>query len=136
MTATAIDARRYGRLLARVQPKVIESGEENERVLAVVERLLDKGERRSPEEAALTQLLVRLVEDFEEAHYALAASTSVERLRLLMEEHELKQADLLDVFGSKGIASEVLGGKREISKAHARKLGERFGVSPALFLID
>ena len=40
----------------------------------------------------------------------------------------------VEVFGSKGIASEVINGKRQISKSHASKLGERFNIDPALFL--
>jgi len=45
-----------------------------------------------------------------------------------MEEHGLRQRDLLDVFGSRGIASEVVSGKRAISKAQAKKLAEVFHV--------
>ena len=53
-----------------------------------------------------------------------------------METNNLNQADLLDVFGSKGIASGVFNGKRHISKNHAVRLGKRFDVDPALFLIS
>jgi HTH-type transcriptional regulator / antitoxin HigA len=52
-----------------------------------------------------------------------------------MEANNLKQTDLLEVFGSSGIASEVINGKREISKAHAKKLGERFNIPSSLFLV-
>ncbi|MDJ0690503.1 MAG: hypothetical protein QNJ41_18580 [Xenococcaceae cyanobacterium MO_188.B32] len=52
-----------------------------------------------------------------------------------MEANNLRQADLLDVFSSKGITSEVFNGKRKISKTHGIRLGERFNVDPALFLI-
>jgi HTH-type transcriptional regulator/antitoxin HigA len=135
MTATLIDARRYGRLLAKTLPKVIESEEENERALRMLGEHFHR-EDLTPEEEALMNLLVVLVEKFEAEHHELAGSTPLSRLKALVDEHELKQADLLDVFGSRGIASEVLNGKREISKAQARKLGERFGVSPALFLVD
>jgi HTH-type transcriptional regulator/antitoxin HigA len=51
-----------------------------------------------------------------------------------MEEHGLRQRDLLDVFGSRGIASEVVSGKRSISKAQAKKLAELFHVPADLFL--
>jgi len=51
-----------------------------------------------------------------------------------MEQRGLRQADLLPVFGSRSIASAVLNGKREFSKAHIRKLAEFFHVSPAVFL--
>ena len=39
----------------------------------------------------------------------------------------------LTIFGSQGVASEVLNGKRGISKAQAKALGEFFKVSPRLF---
>ncbi len=54
--------------------------------------------------------------------------------RTLMENRGVKQADLLSIFGSRGIASEVYNGKRAISKAQAKKLGEFFDVSPAVFI--
>jgi HTH-type transcriptional regulator/antitoxin HigA len=52
----------------------------------------------------------------------------------LMEHKGLRQADLLPVFGSRSVASAVLNGKREPSKAHIRKLAEFFHVSPEVFL--
>jgi HTH-type transcriptional regulator/antitoxin HigA len=51
-----------------------------------------------------------------------------------MTERNLKQKDLLAIFKSKGIASEVINGKRSISKAQARELGQFFNVSPAVFI--
>ena len=60
----------YGNLLAEVQPKVITSEEENERYLAIVERLMAE-KNRTPEQNALLQLLVTLIEDFEDKHYHL-----------------------------------------------------------------
>ena len=46
----------------------------------------------------------------------------------------MKQSQLWEVFGSKGIASEVLNGKRGISKMHARALANYFHVSADLFV--
>jgi HTH-type transcriptional regulator / antitoxin HigA len=51
-----------------------------------------------------------------------------------MEARQLKQIDLVDVIGSKGIVSEIVNGKREISKSQAKALGEFFNISPALFI--
>ena len=50
-----------------------------------------------------------------------------------MEENKLRQKDLLDIFGTESIASDVLNGKRELTKEHIRRLSKRFGVSPAAF---
>jgi HTH-type transcriptional regulator/antitoxin HigA len=90
----------------------------------------------TPEEEQILELLITLVEKFEAEHYPLNnLSTPLSRLTFLMEENQLRQADLIEVFGAKGIASQVLSGKRQISKSHALKLGEFFNLNPALFLV-
>lgn len=50
-----------------------------------------------------------------------------------MEARRLAQKDLWRVFGSKGITSEVVHGKRSISKTQARKLADFFRVSADQF---
>jgi HTH-type transcriptional regulator/antitoxin HigA len=115
-------------------PVIIETEEENERMLAVVEKLMDKGENLSPEEDKLLKLLARLIEDFEKRYYKPEDATPLEVLQHLMESRDVKQTHLWEVFGSKGIASEVLSGKRSISKAHARALARYFHVTADLFI--
>jgi HTH-type transcriptional regulator/antitoxin HigA len=88
----------------------------------------------TPEEREYSELLTVLIEAFEDANYAIEGSTPDSRLRSLMEEHGRRQRDLLDVFGSRGIASKVVSGKRAISKAQAKKLAELFNVPADLFL--
>ena len=125
---------RYRELLSQVMPVAIETEEENERMLAVVEKLMDKGEDISAEEEALLRLLATLIQDFEEKYYQPRDATPLEVLRHLMEARGLKPKDLWELFGSRGIASEVLNGKRSISKTQARKLAEFFRVSTDLFI--
>jgi HTH-type transcriptional regulator/antitoxin HigA len=55
-------------------------------------------------------------------------------ISFLMNQRHLRQADLLPVFGSRSAASDVLGGKREPSKAHIRKLSQFFQAPADLFL--
>jgi HTH-type transcriptional regulator/antitoxin HigA len=50
-----------------------------------------------------------------------------------MEAHGLRQRDLTDVFGTESIVSEILHGKRDLTKEHIRRLSVRFSVSPAVF---
>ena len=129
-----IDSTRYKRLLSQAMPVIIETEAENERMLAVIEKIMDKGESLSPEEEKLLKLLTRLVEDFEERYYHPKDATPLEVLQHLMESREVKQTHLWEVFGSKGIASEVLNGKRGISKTHAKALSEYFHVPADLFI--
>lgn len=126
----------YGDLLVEVSPGAIETEEENERALAIIDRLMSKGEDDlSPEEDRLLRMLAVLVEDFEQKAYPIGeVSNPRVALQELMQEHQLKQTDMLEIFGSQGVVSQVLNGKREISKAQARKLSERFRLPIDIFI--
>lgn len=122
--------------MATALPAIIENDAEYTRIESIFNDLIDKGEDRlSPDEKKLFALLAKLLEDYEkETLPALESSSPVETLRFLMDENDLKQKDVIDIFGSQGVASEVLSGKREISKGQARKLADRFKVSIDLFI--
>ena len=134
MGALAIDDKKYARVLAKVLPRVIATAWEHERLLAEVEKLMDKGEHRSMEEDAALDLMVRLIKDYEEEHHPLPDPTPHEMLAYFMEKRGLKQADLVPIFNSRGYVSDVINGKRAISKAHARQLAEFFKVSTDVFI--
>ena len=129
-----VDRDHYGKLLARTLPAVIRTEAENRRLTAELRSLDRRYHRLSPEEKELADLMTVLIESYEERHYALDASTPHSRLRSLMEEHGLRQRDLSPVFGSRGVASEVVNGKRAISKAQAKSLARLFHVPADLFL--
>jgi HTH-type transcriptional regulator / antitoxin HigA len=132
MTIAILD-KEYAQLLGTVQPKVIETEEENEFYLAEVTKLMRLGDVISPAQERLLKLLVNLIESFESQHYQIKAATPIDILNELVLDRGLKQKDLVPVFGSQGVASEVLNGKRGISKTQAKSLGEFFQVSPSLF---
>ena len=134
MGALVIDDKKYARVLAKVLPRVIASAEEHERMLAEVEKLMDKGQHRSVEEDAALNLMVRLIKDYEEEHHPLPDPSPLELLIYLMEQRSLMQADLLPIFKSRGYVSDVINAKRAISKAHAKQLGAFFKVSADLFI--
>jgi HTH-type transcriptional regulator / antitoxin HigA len=123
----------YANLLADVIPKVIETEEEYDRALQYVEPL-HFNKNRTPEELALYRLLVMLIETYEEKQFPVPASLPHEMLQYLMECSGTRQIDLVGVLGSSGVVSEIVNGKRAISKAQAKALGDRFKVSPSLFI--
>ncbi len=130
-----LDSRKYGRLLSRVLPVVIQTEQDYDRIDAEIGSLLKKGHRNlSPEEHALLELMTKLIEDYDDQNYSFPKSQPHEILRALMEHNELTQTDLLPIFKSRGYISEVLSGKRAISKRIAKALGERFSVSAELFI--
>jgi len=113
---------------------LITTADEHQRMLSEVENLMDKGERRTTEEDAALDRLVRLIKDYEGEHHPLPNPTPLEMLTYLMEQRNLKQADLLPVFKSRGYVSDVINARRAISKVHARQLAEFFKVTADLFI--
>jgi len=132
MSAVAVNPA-YAALLAKVPPRVIKTEAENESFIEALYALDKRQSRWNRAERDLAELLTLLIEDFEEKQYALPKCSPVEMVAFLMEQQGLKQKDMVDVFGTASIVSEVMHGKRELNKEHIRRLSERFQVSPELF---
>lgn len=134
ITQSKINPQKYSKLVAKARPVVIKTEEENNRMLAIVEQLMQKGESVTAEEGELLELLSNLIADFEEKAYPVNDPSPLEMLQHLMDARGLTAKDLWDVLGSKGVTSEVLNGKRGLSKTHIKKLSAFFNVSPELFI--
>jgi len=132
MTLT-FDSDKYSSLLSQYQPRIIKNEDENEIFLEIVESLLSR-ENLTPEEDTLLELLVKLIEDFEENHYQINASTPQSRLIHLMDARSLEPADLIEIFGTMEIVTELINGQLDITKKQAEALGKFFHVNPGLFL--
>lgn len=74
----------YSELLSKHQPQIIKSAKENEKFLAIIEQLLSRP-TLTPEQDAILELLVKLIENFEDKHYHFNTSTPHSRLFHLME---------------------------------------------------
>jgi HTH-type transcriptional regulator / antitoxin HigA len=130
---TTFDTNTYANLLTQYQPKVITSESENSAAISFVEKLVHQSSK-SLEEETLLNLLVTLIEKFEDEHYPIPVSSPLEVLKHLMEAGDFKQEDLVGIIGSRGVVSEVVNGKRSISKAQAIALGKFFNVDTGLFI--
>jgi HTH-type transcriptional regulator / antitoxin HigA len=132
MTIT-LDRNNYPQLLAEFVPQAIDSELEYDRALAIAERLTFKKDRTEAEIKFL-KLVVVLIEDYETEYYPMDNVAPHELLQHLMESNNTRQADLVGLIGSRGVVSEVVNGKRAISKAQAKALGDFFSVSHGLFI--
>lgn len=131
--STLIVSPEYSALLKKVPPKVIRTERENDMYTEILFDLDRRSKTLTPAEKEMAELLTLLIRDFEEKRYQLPRAKPLEALRFLIEQHGLKQKDLVDVFGTPSIVSEVLNGKRELNKDHIKRLSLRFHVSPELF---
>ncbi|MGA2181391.1 MAG: helix-turn-helix domain-containing protein [Bryobacteraceae bacterium] len=127
---------KYGKLLARTLPKVIETREEFDRYVQTMEELdrrTANGKELSPEEETLLALLEQLVQDYDDK-IELPEVPPNELTRFLMDQRGLRQTDLVEVIGSRAQVSDLLSGRRGISKAQAKRLAEFFRVPADLFI--
>jgi HTH-type transcriptional regulator / antitoxin HigA len=122
----------YGKLLAEYQPKIITTEEENEQAIALV-LILEHPPNRTAEEEMLLQLLVTLIEQFEETHYPILKGTPNSMLMHLMNARDMTTEALAEVLGSLEVALQIVNGDRTISKTQAQALADYFNVDISLF---
>jgi HTH-type transcriptional regulator/antitoxin HigA len=133
METMSTAAKNYSTLIAKTQPKVIHSEEQNEQFIALLEDLDERWDSLTPAERELHELVALLIEDFESRHYKLRSSSPIKIIEELMAANGLKQKDLVGIFETPSVVSEVLNRKRDLTKDHIRRLSGRFNVSPELF---
>jgi HTH-type transcriptional regulator/antitoxin HigA len=136
MRAIEIDkiAKRYKALCELVPLKPITKKTEYAAAVEHLNQLLDAGcANQAHPLAGLVEALGELIQTYEKRQTPMKEAEPREMLRYLMAEHDLRQTDLADI-ASQGTISDILSGRREISKALAKKLAAKFHVSAAVFL--
>jgi HTH-type transcriptional regulator/antitoxin HigA len=134
MSATLLDERQYRKLLDETLPVVIRTEAEYYRLLATTAALMEKPEDEiSEEEGRLLELLSILIEEYEGRAHPLPKAEPHKMLAYLLEEKNMKPSDLWTVL-PKSRVSEILNGKRSISKTQARQLAELLRVPVDLFV--
>ncbi len=93
-------------------PTPIESEHQHEQYLSVLDKLASK-DHPTREEEKYAEVLMTLIEAYEEEHHSIPDASPVEVLRTLMDANDLRQKDLVPIFGSESIVSEVLHKKRD-----------------------
>jgi HTH-type transcriptional regulator/antitoxin HigA len=126
----------YGKLLAKVAPEKITTKKQHREISRMVDDLMRKGDGdRTPEEEKLMVLLFTLVADYERSQYPDYRGSVADVLQALMQERGLRQRDLLPLFSnSRSYISDVLKGRRGLSKKQAVKLAEFFNLRVEVFL--
>ena len=134
MSATLLNERRYRKLLDVTLPVAIRTEEEYQRLLGAVANLMEKPDAEiSEEEGRLLELLGIVIEEYESRAHPLPRAKPHKMLAYILQEKNMKPSDLWAVL-PKSRVSEILNGKRGISKAQARQLSELLHVPIELLL--
>jgi HTH-type transcriptional regulator / antitoxin HigA len=124
---------KYTELLSEYQPKVIKTEVENEEALAIVEQLMYLKDR-TPEQDAIYELLVVLIERFEQEFYKPSLESNPgSMLAFLMDQRDLQPIDLVTIFGSEAAVHDAIEGRVKIDRSTADRLSELFHVDRTLF---
>ncbi len=79
-------------------------------------------------------VLVTLVEAYEEKHHPILPPEPVEAIIHQMESQGLTRKDLIPLFGSRARVSEILNKKRSLSINMIRKLQKSLGISAEILI--
>jgi HTH-type transcriptional regulator/antitoxin HigA len=123
---------RYLELLHHFLPRPIDSEEKLEAMQEVVNSLLDKPQLTSEEQEYLN-VLGSLISEYEQTQEPIPDIYGVELLKVLLEERGLRQKDLVPIFKTESIISDILKGKRELTVRHIQELANFFHLSPTVF---
>ncbi len=124
----------YDELLLKIKPQPIRSKAQYRRVLEQLDELM---EPHPPREVSLmVELLASLVQKYEAAH--CAPPRKLPPARALAELLEARQVTAAEVSRAtevpRSVLSNVLAGRRSVSKASAIKLADYFRVPVGVFL--
>jgi len=103
-----------------------------DRLTEYAEKLSTLFEAGNKEIEPLFDYVVNVIEKYEDIHYPIGNSSPLDMLKFLMEQHDHRQKDLTDI-APKSTISEILNGKKEMSKSVIRKLAEKYHTNPSVF---
>lgn len=106
--------------------KLIKTEDEYNEALSRIDELFDV----TPESKEFdeVELLIALVELYEQQHYKIESPDPIEAIKFRMEQMEVKRIDMTKYFGTRGRVSEILNRKRELTLVMIKKLHKDFGI--------
>jgi len=105
-----------------MQLKPIKNEQEYDLALNRVDELMDISPEMGTTQSDELEVLVMLVEKYEEEHWHIAEPDPIEAIKVRMEQMHLKQKDLVPYIGNKSKVSEVLNRKVALSLSMISKL--------------
>lgn len=117
-----------------IEPRIIKTDEQYQRVLAEVERLAALDPDPESDDGARLELMAMLVEMYERVRFAFARPDPIEAIAFRMEQQGLRQKDIAPLLGGKNRVSEVLSRRRPLTLPMIRSLYEKLDLAPSLLI--
>ena len=116
------------------ETKVIKTAEQYHSYLAQIQKYMSKSTPLSQDEAEKLELLTVLLEVYENTKYPIEAQDPIDAISFRMAEKNLKQADLIQFFGTSSRVSEILNRKRPLTVPMIKALSIGLGISAETLL--
>jgi HTH-type transcriptional regulator/antitoxin HigA len=125
---------RYLDLIRAFPLRPIRTEVELDQAIAIIDSLIDRDELQ-PDEQDYLDVLADQVHRYETEQHPLPAVSEADMLRHLIEAHDITQLKLATDTGiAESTISNILSGKRGMSRNHIAALAAYFHVSPAVFI--
>ena len=105
---------------------LLKSEKEYENALSRLDEIFEA--KPGSDEDKEADLLVLLIEKYEDENYHIPDPDPVEAIKFIMEQKSLKQKDLIGIIGDKATVSKVLKRKRKLTIGMIRKLNTNFKI--------
>jgi len=109
--------------------KLIKTKKEYASTLERIEELFNKGVKKGTPKGNELEVLLVLIDKYEEEHSPIDAPDPVEAIKFRMEQLNLKPKDLEDIIGNKSLVSKILNKKRTLSLAMIRAIHAKLNIS-------
>jgi len=109
-----------------MQIKILKTEKDYEEALSRIDAIFDA--EPETKEGDEFELLVLLIDNYEEQHHAIELPHPIEAIKFRMEQMGLKQKDIVECFGDKSKVSDVLNLKRKLNLNYIRKLHQKLNI--------
>ena len=108
--------------------KLIKTKKEYNEALKKAEVLFNLGVKRGTSKGDELEILLLLIEKYEEEHFPIDAPDPVEAIKFRMDQMDLKPKDLESIIGNKSLVSKILNKQRTLSLSMIRAIHEKLNI--------
>lgn len=111
-----------------IKLKKITNEQEYDEALKTIDYLMELNPPLNTKESDDLEVLVLLVNQYEEVHWKIESADPIDVIKYIMEENNLQQKDLIPYIGNKSKVSELLNRKIDLSLNMIRNLSQHFKI--------
>jgi HTH-type transcriptional regulator/antitoxin HigA len=113
-------------MIMKIKIQPIHNKEDYEKALTVIDRLWDA--KTNTEEGDILDILVTLVEAYENKHYSMLPPDPIEAIKFRMGQMGLEKSDIVSILGGGNRVSEIFHRKRKLSLKMIRNLHDKLNI--------